>query len=496
MDAPNIVFVFADQLRYDALAHNGNRTVRTPHLDRLAAEGVVLDQAFSSCPICSPYRGQVLTGNYSHVNGVVCNEYRLFDNQRTLAHRLAEHGYRGVYVGKWHLGHGPYPERCRYGFDDFLAYNCSHHYYRTAYWRNEAGPFRMVEYAPRAETRLAIDWIAQHRRDHPGRPFLAMLSWGPPHWTGAGRSARAYGVYPQEYALYDPARVDVPDNVPVQFRDFATRELADYYAMVTSLDDQMGVLLAGLDRMGLTGETIVCFSSDHGDHLSAHGYGKPGDPWMDPTMSMSKATPYEESIHIPLIARGPGVAGGGRRSEVMFNSVDVLPTLMALAGAAGADGVQGRDLSHAFRGVVGDDPDSVYLQILGPGWPDRAKAIGLWRGVRTADFTYARWHDRGGRRVLYDRRSDPLEMRNVAAAPDYAEAAQRLEGRLKQWMAETADPFDTGERIGETEMLNLGQACTSLWGHQKLPPAYARAIAPNYAGFRTGERIEPGAATQ
>ncbi|MHC4716448.1 MAG: sulfatase family protein, partial [Planctomycetota bacterium] len=419
MSGPNILFVFADQLRYDALGSSGNRMVRTPHLDRLAGEGVAFDQAFSACPICSPYRAQVLTGNYSHVNGVVCNEYRLFDDQRTLAHRLGEHGYRSAFLGKWHLGYGPYPEHCRYGFDELLAYNCCHRYYHVAYWRNESGPHRMVEYAPRCETRLTLEWIAEHRREHPRRPFLAMLGWGPPHWTGSGAAAGSYGAYPQEYKLYDPARVDVPDNVPGQFRDFAARELADYYGMVTSLDDQMGVLLDGLERMGLADDTIVCFSSDHGDHLSAHGYGKPGDGWMDPTLRMSKATPHEESIHVPFIMRGPGVAGG-RRSDVLLNSVDVLPTLMALANLPCPQDVQGRDLSHGARDEAGDDPDSVYLQILGPGWPNRIRTVGLWRGLRTHEFTYARWRDRGGRRVLYDRRADPLEVRNVVDDPDYA----------------------------------------------------------------------------
>ena len=116
MGNPNILFVFADQLRYSGLGCSGNRVVRTPAIDRLAREGVVFDQAFSGCPICSPYRAQLLTGRYSHANGVLCNQYRLFDGQRTIADVLGDAGYRTAYVGKWHLGNGPYTPDKRYGF--------------------------------------------------------------------------------------------------------------------------------------------------------------------------------------------------------------------------------------------------------------------------------------------------------------------------------------------------------------------------------------------
>lgn len=488
MAPPNILFVFADQLRYDSLACSGNRIVRTPRLDRMAGEGVAFDQAFSSCPICSPYRGQILTGNYSHVNGVMCNEYRLFDDQRTLAQRLGQHGYRSAWIGKWHLGRGPYPPEKRHGFDDLLAHNCLHHYYKVSYHHNERGPIPIREYAPEGETRLTLQWIADHRREHPDTPFFAVLSWGPPHWTeGEGRG---YRWYPQEYCRYRPEDVDVPANVPEPLRAFAAGEFADYYGMVTSLDACMGRLLDGLEEMGLGDDTIVCFSSDHGDHMYAHGYGKDGDHWMHSSRHASKATPYEESIRIPLIVRYPRRVPAGRRSETMFNSVDVPSTLMALAELPAPEGVQGRDLSHAALGRAGEEPDSVYLQILGPGWPHRRQWAGLWRGVRTREYVYARWHDLDGMRVLYDLRSDPLEMHNLAGRPEHAGLLEQAEERLRRWMAQTGDPFDTGRRLGETRMLDLGQALTSRKAHQWLPPEYARAIEPNYGRFRTGDRIE------
>jgi arylsulfatase A-like enzyme len=336
----------------------------------------------------------------------------------------------------------------------------------------------MVDFAPRVETQLALDYLRAHRRDCAARPFCLVLSWGPPHWSTTG-AERDYGEYPHGYELYDPARVDLPGNVPRQFETFERREIADYYAMVTALDDCMGRLLGALDEWGLAEDTIVCFSSDHGDHLGAHGYGKPGaaDAWMDASLQLSKGTPYDEAVHIPFVLRYPSRVTGNRRSETFRNSVDVMPTLLKLCDAGAPTGVQGRDLSHAALGVPGQEPDSVYLQMMGPGWPDRVKSVGLWRAVRTARYTYARWADYGGKRMLLDRQDDPLEMQNRIDDPGYAETAQRLESRLQAWIAEAGDPFDSGSRLPQTDMLDLGQNFIRPEWYARAPEQYAAALA-------------------
>ena len=475
MTKPNILHIFADQLRYSALACNGNSIIQTPNFDRLAREGVVFDQAISSCPICSPYRGQVLTGRYSHANGVIDNEYRFFDGQTTIAHLLKNEGYQSAFIGKWHLGYPPYSEQKRHGFDDLYAYNCIHRYYEVSYWHNEDGPHKMVGFAPRVETQLTLDYIREHTLKSPDQPFCVFLAWGPPHSNSAD-SDRDYGEYPQEYNIYDPQQVHVPGNVPRQFRDFAAQEIADYYGMTTAIDACMGQILAALDEWGLAENTVVCFTSDHGDHLSAHGYGKPRDSWMHHTLRASKFTPHEEAVHIPFILRYPARIRGNRRTDVLFNSVDVLPTLLDLCDVAVPDEVQGKGLSHAVLGTPGEEPDSAYLQILGPGWPTRTKSVGLWRAVRTHRYTYARWKDRDGLRVLYDRDVDPLEMRNLVDDPEYAQVVQQMEERLQEWLEETGDPFDTGRRLPVTEMLDLGQVFTNAKWYELAPGEYAASI--------------------
>lgn len=484
---PNIIFAFADQLRYDALACCGNRTVRTPNFDRMADEGLSFDQAFSSCPICSPYRGQVLTGRYSHANGVIDNEYALNPGQAVIGNVLRENGYRTGYVGKLHLGHGPYDQEKRdlFGFDDMYAHNCDHQCYQERLWHNEEGPFDLPGYGPRGETRICLDWIARQRREHPGKPFCAMLGWGPPHWSwGVARTSPGpnvhlhYSDYPDEFDIYDPERIDLPANIPPQYEAFARREFADYYGMVSSLDECMKRILDALGEWGIAEDTIVCLSSDHGDHLGAHGMGKPDDDWLPPHMRFSKATPWDESIHIPFLMRYPARVKGGLRSRTFFNSVDVMPTLLGLCGIEIPEGLQGTDLSHAALGLPGEEPDSVYLQILGPGWPNRSKFVGLWRGVRTDRYTYARWHDRGGMRVLYDRKMDPLEMVNLVDDPLYDDVAEDMEERLRGWIARTNDPFDSGKRLPDTDMLDVGQKLTSKEAYEILPPGYRAAIEP------------------
>ena len=298
MPSPNILFVFSDQQRYSALGANGNEVVKTPFLDGLASEGMACDRMFSNHPLCSPYRAILLTGQYGWRNGVIDNEYRPRRDIPTLPGVLREHGYGTGHVGTFHLGKGPYFEEDRYGLDYLAAVQAGRGYFDVSYYENETGPTEFKGWGPEVEADLAIRFMERHLENRPDDPFALFVSWRPPHWP--------YKQYPEEHAIYDPAEVDLPGNVPEQMAYFARREIADYYGCCTGLDAQMGRLLGAFDRLGIRENTIVCYTSDHGDHLSSHGYGKPSDQWLHHSMRASKATPYEESIHVPFIVRWPG----------------------------------------------------------------------------------------------------------------------------------------------------------------------------------------------
>jgi arylsulfatase A-like enzyme len=452
---PNILFVFSDQQRYSALGANGNDVIRTPILDAMAAEGMVCDNMFSNHPLCSPYRAILLTGRFGWQNGVIDNEYRPRRDIPTLPGTLREHGYSTGHIGTFHLGKGPYPEEDRYGLDYLAATHEGPGYFDRSYFENESRPTKYDGWAPSVETDLSIQFMEQHLDARPDDPFALFVSWRPPHWP--------YKQYPDEYNVYDPAEVNLPGNVPAQMADFARREIADYYGCCTGIDAEMARLLEALDRLGIADDTIVCYTSDHGDHLSSHGYGKPFDSWMHHSMRASKSTPYEESIHVPFVIRWPGQAPAGSRSDAFFGAIDLVPSLLGACDVPLPDGLQGRDVSAVWRGEdLPDDAghpaasESVYLMNMANGWPNRYGWVGRWRGVRTERYTYARWFENERGPWLFDRVADPLEMTNLAESAEGRAAVEEMEERMHRWMEATGDPFEHGNR-GPRGFVDVGQ---------------------------------------
>ena len=453
---PNLLFVFSDQQRYSALGANGNRVIQTPTLDGLAAGGMTCDNMFSNHPLCSPYRAMLLSGRYAWQNLVIDNEYRLRRDIPTLPGTLRDHGYHTGQVGTWHLGNGPYRDEDRYGLDYLASLSMKKNYTDGSYCENELEPKVIEGWTPKVETDLAIKFMERHADAQSGNPFALFVSWRPPHWP--------YEDYPEEHAIYDPADVDLPGNVPKQMADFARREIADYYGCCTGLDTQMARLLKALDSLGLSDDTIVCYTSDHGDHLSSHGYGKPKDSWMHHSMRASKATPYEESIHVPFIVHWPGATPAGSRSDAFFGAIDLMPTLLGACGVPLPEGLQGRDVSSVWRGdrtpvdteLTPGASETVYLQNLAHGWPNRDGWVGRWRGVRTKRWTYARWYGNEYGPWLFDRDADPIEMINLAESSESRSVVEEMEERLHRWMNATHDPFEYGRR-GPRGFLDLGQ---------------------------------------
>ena len=343
MNKTNLLFVFSDQQRYSAVGANGNSVVRTPNLDKMAEQGMVCDSMFSNHPLCSPFRAILLTGRYGWKNGVIDNELEPFRDIPTFPSTLREAGYHTGHVGVWHLGIPPYSEQNRYGLEYLAAVEgVGGNYYDQSYYENEHSPKQTQGWSPIAETDLAIRFLEQHQLRRSEAPFALFVSWRPPHWP--------YQQHPKEFHTYDPADIDLPGNVPIQMADFARREITDYYACCTGLDVEMGRLLRTLDKLGLNENTIVCYSSDHGDHLSSHGFGKPYDHWMHPSMRASKATAYDESAHIPFIIRWPGVTKPGSRSSTYMGAIDIVPSLLTACNVPLPDGLQGRDISSIWRG--------------------------------------------------------------------------------------------------------------------------------------------------
>lgn len=416
---PNVVFVFSDQHRYCDMAYMGNSQIKTPNFDKLASQGANLTNAISGYPICTPYRAMMLTGRYCHTTEVATNDVRLRDTQNSFARVLKRYGYETGYIGKWHLdgGRQPFvPKERRQGFDYWVTENCNHKYFETmTCFGDDPEPRKLDGYAPDVQTDLAIDYIKAHKNN----PFFLVLSWGPPH--------NPY-IAPEEYLKqYKPEDIKQRPNVKEDFRE----HLAGYYAQITNLDWNMGRIMQAIKEAGIEEDTILVFTSDHGDMIGSQG--------LD--LRAHKQRPWEESIRIPFLVRYPRRVKPGTVCDVLFNSVDVMPTVLGLAGAKVPSIVEGTDYSSWLFGRPGKEPESVFLQEILP--VSDAKVFGPWRGVRTKRYTYARFRDKGW--VLYDNQEDPYQLNNLIDKPEAKAIQDELEAELQLWLNKTGDDFASAE---------------------------------------------------
>jgi arylsulfatase A-like enzyme len=445
---PNIVFVFADQLRAQATGFGGDPNVQTPHLDRLAAQSLHFATAVSGCPVCSPARASLLTGQYPDRHGVFVNDVCLNDKAATLSQVCRQAGYETAYIGKWHLdGHGRSncipPER-RQGFDFWRALECTHNYNRSPYYAgNDEAKLFWEGYDAIAQTREAQRYIRERAGEppHPGlagarldplpdgerarKPFLLLLSWGPPH--------NPYETAPERHRkLYDPAKLTLRANVPAEHEAAARKDLAGYYAHVTALDECIGELATTIREAGIEDRTLFAFWSDHGDMLHSHGQTRKQRPW-------------DESILVPLLIRYPALLGQrGKRLDAPINTPDLMPTLLSLAGLPIPKSVDGRDYAPFLRGAAPAPADAALIACYHPFGEWLRKAGGKeYRGVRTARHTYVR--DRSGPWLLYDNAADPCQRKNLVNDPAHAELQKGLDARLDRLLEELNDRFLPGE---------------------------------------------------
>lgn len=423
---PNIVFVFGDQWRAQATGYAGDPNVRTPNLDEFADRCIRFTNAVSGCPVCSPYRASLMTGQYPLTHGVFLNDVTLNPAANSIAKALKQAGYDTGYIGKWHLdGHGRsnfIPKERRQGFEYWRAMECTHDYSNSYYYADENIKLKWPGYDAVAQTKEAQKYI----RDHgDGRPFALFLSWGPPH--------APYQTAPEKYRrLFDPDRIKLRPNVPEQFHDRARKDLAGYYAHIAVLDECLGAIVRTLHEKKLDANTILVFTSDHGDMLYSQGMTK-------------KQKPFEESACIPLLLRYPAVhADRGRLMEIPFNTPDIMPTLLGLCHIDIPASVQGTDFSPVLRGSGTIDRQAVLLTCPSPfGQWTRKRGGKEYRGVRTRRYTFVR--DLNGPWLLYDNKQDPFQMHNLCNDPHYAELQATLNSQLNALLQETGDEFLPGQ---------------------------------------------------
>lgn len=446
MKKPNLVYVFADQLRYQSVGYAGDKRAKTPYIDELAAESLNMDQAVSGHPVCSAYRASLLTGKYTTSTGMVINEIRMNTNHESFANVLSKNGYETAYIGKWHmyaaeLGNhydtnnsyipvGP----DRLGFNGyFAAYNFHHEYYGSpAYYHlNSPKKIYMNKYEPDEQVDMTIEELKRLKKQD--KPFALFLSIGTVHdpWIPEnvpGESLEKFDDvefdYPENYLPYNDEHADSWARLSEEERRQLPSWMKIYYGMASNLDDNIGRLWQEMKKMKLDDDTIFVFTADHGEMFGAHG-------------RRAKNIFYEEAIRVPFLIYWKGKLEKSKNSTV-FNAVDIMPTLLGLMGLDTPSEVEGSDRSELL--LAGKESDEGALMMV--TGPTAAFGDGYeWRGYRTKEYVYATYKV-DGKEFLFNHQEDPLELNNLAEDPVFKEVKEELKSKMYQKMAEINDNFE------------------------------------------------------
>jgi arylsulfatase A-like enzyme len=422
---PNILFILADDLGYGDLGCYGQARVKTPNLDRLAAEGRRFTQCYAGSTVCAPSRCCLMTGRHTGHARVRGNALvPLLPEDVTAAEVLKAAGYATGVIGKWGLGEpGTTGLPNRQGFDEWFGYlnqYHAHNYYPEFLWKNEA-KYRLdgneekdnvatkaVQYSPDLFTREALGFLDRHK----GGPFFLYLAYTLPHANNERGRLEGNGM-------------EVPSDAPYSNEPWPQPQ-KNHAAMITRLDADVGKVLARLRELGLERDTVVFFSSDNGPHKE--GGGDPEFFHSAGPLRGYKRAMYDGGIRVPMIVRWPGHVPAGTVSDHVWAFWDVLPTLAELAGARAPSGIDGLSMVSALTGDR-EPPrhEFLYWEFHEGGFKQAVRA-GDWKAVRLRP---------GGPLELYDLRADPGETRDLAA--DHPEVVARIETYLKAARVDSPD---------------------------------------------------------
>lgn len=445
---PNIVFIMADDQAPWTLGVAGSHQVPTPNMDRIAREGAYYPQAFTPTPVCSPARASIMTSRYGTELGITDWINPRTDGQLGLDAKfltwprlLQQAGYATALFGKWHLGDLDEQHPTKRGFDTFVGF------------RGGGSPPRnpLLEKNGRNEQREgfivdlvadeAIAWLEQRQAT---QPFAVSIHFREPHF--------AYlPVSDEDWARVKDIDPLVPEpDFPGLDTERVKKQTRDYFASVVALDRNIGRILAALDRLHLTENTLLICTSDHGYNIGHHGLWHKGNAsWLLKPESLPPATPnvpaierpnmFDTSLRVPLVMRWPGVIKAGTVSPHLLTHLDWLPTFASLSGAPIPAGtvIRGRDIGPLLRGAVKDWNEDFYAE-----YSQKHRAQVHMRMYRTSEWKLIRDFKNDDRDELYHLAVDPGETRNLIADPSPAARAayHDLSARILAKMAEINDP--------------------------------------------------------
>lgn len=483
-DRPNILIIYPDQLRYDAMGCAGNPVIKTPNINRLSDEGVHFSEAYTSYPICCPFRASVMTGKHAQGHGMIQNHFPLRGGQGFLAEHLRDAGYRNGYIGKWHLEGGPKPgfvppER-RFGFEHFVGFNRGHDYQASIYYDDAGQAYHSTRYEPDYQTDQLLEFIESSASAKDGKPFFGYISYGPPHFP----------MDMPDYLrkVYSPDEVPLPSGVPdaelqervqkyrnevlcggdpraghkshaahetkakgepeteAEIREF----IAEYYGMIHNIDWNLGRILNCLDSLGIADNTLVIFMSDHGDMCGQHG-----------SFCGMKSQAYRAAMHVPLIVRYPKRFRPQRTRAMVDVGVDMMATLFDLAGIDMPEGRDSQSYLPVLDGASEEAREAIWYQLFTQvGGNPSEFAPFAERGIRTRAWLYVRRKDH--RAYLYDQRNDRDEQINLVDDSSYSELMDEFDAQIAAHMMVTGDEWDMAADFPPPDFVTHAQASENL----------------------------------
>lgn len=441
---PNVVMILIDDLRWDELGCMGHPYVKTPGVDRIAAEGALFENAFTVAPLCSPSRASFLTAMHTHRHGIVDNVDRSARSHElvTWPRVLHDAGYETAWVGKWHMGVDDSP---RPGFDDWLSVKGQGRYVDPPL--NENGETvqgrgyvtdifsdRAVEFIRKPRTKPFCLYLS-HKAVHPDLEQKAdgtIVNALATNFVPAERHAKLYegATIPRRPNCDDtlagkPALQRQVDDLPPLSRATGSKdhEILGRQRMFAAVDEGIVRLLAALDETKQAENTIVVFSSDHGYFYGEHG------------LSYERRLAYEESIRIPLIIRYPALAKSATKIADAVLSIDVGPTVLDLCGTKFPQPVQGRSFAPLLKGEPLPSRYPFLIQHASDIVFARMKHMG-YDAVRGERYKFIRYREFPGMEELYDLQADPYEMQNLAADATMSDVRREMESELNRLIAE------------------------------------------------------------
>jgi len=431
----NIVFVLADDHRYDAMGFLGHPFLETPHMDRIAREGVQFGAAYATTALCSPSRASILTGQYAHTHRVIDNSQPCPAETIFFPQYLQLAGYETAFFGKWHMGGESAAPRP--GFDRWVSFRGQGSYLPTKAGLNIDGQ-RVPQkgYITDELTDYCVDWL-NSRSDE--KPFFIYLSHKAVHSEfipaerHRGRYADAKWTPPVTMDLTEENFADKPRWVKdqrnswhgVDFAYHSTEDLEKYYKSycetLLAVDDSLGRVMSALEKKQILDETLIIYMGDNGFCFGEHGL-------------IDKRTAYEASMRIPLIARCPDAFQKGQTCEKVVANIDIAPTILEAAGLQAPAQMQGQ----SFLGLL-TNPDLPWRDSLlyEYYWERQFPQTPTMHAIRTPEFKFIRYYGIWDTDELYDIKNDPLERKNLIQVPKYAQQVKSLRAQLFQELEKT-----------------------------------------------------------